>query len=441
MIQFTKSSILYGILFSISFWSCNSANQSKEDHHRSDSIAMDREYGDSVALQEPLATKPTNKFATIVGWKDGAMPKAPKGYKVVKFADNLNSPRNIYVAPNGDIFVAQSRTSEEGQADEKINARNIFRSASPNEVLVFQDMNGDGVADDKKVFLSDLAQPYGMLILGDHFYVANTDGLMRYPYDRKNGALNSKSGKKIVTLPAGGYNNHWTRNIISNKAGNKIYISVGSGSNVGENGMEHEVRRAVILEVNPDGSGERIFGSGLRNAVGMDIETQSNTLWTAVNERDELGDELVPDYITSVQAEKFYGWPYYYWGMQVDPRWKDRMPTDLPTSLKPDYAVGAHTASLGFAFNKAPGFETGAFIGQHGSWNRSEFVGYKVAFVPFANGKPSGKIQDFLTGFVANKEKKEVHGRPVGIAFTKNYMLVADDAANVIWAIIPEKAQ
>ena len=422
----------------MSLWSCNSTNQSKENHN-SDSLAMEREYGDSLVLQEPLATTPTNKFATIVGWKDGAMPKAPKGYKVVKFAENLNSPRNIYVAPNGDIFVAQSRTEEDGKEDEYLNARNIFRSPSPDEVLVFKDQDGDGIADDKQVFLSDLAQPYGMLILGDHFYVGNTDALMRYPYDSKSGTLSSKMGSKLVTLPAGGYNNHWTRNIIANKAGNKIYVSVGSGSNVGENGMEHEVRRAVILEVNPDGSGERIFGSGLRNAVGMDIEPQSNMLWTAVNERDELGDELVPDYITSVQAEKFYGWPYYYWGMQVDPRWKDRMPSDLPKSLKPDYAVGAHTASLGFAFNKAPGFETGAFIGQHGSWNRSEFVGFKVAFVPFVNGKPSGKTQDFLTGFVADKAKKEVHGRPVGIAFTKNYMLVADDAANVIWAVIPEK--
>ncbi|WP_166335479.1 PQQ-dependent sugar dehydrogenase [Sphingobacterium chungjuense] len=441
MNTFIKTSLFSGLFASLFLYSCNSSNQSKEGNTDHDSTTVEREYGDSLALQEPMATEPTNKYATIVGWKDGTMPKAPKGYKVVKFAENLNSPRNIYVAPNGDIFVAQSRTQKEGEKDEKIDARNIFRSASPNEILLFKDKNGDGVAEEKTIFLKDQAQPYGMLILGNHFYVANSDALVRYPYNSANGKVDASASEKLVSLPAGGYNNHWTRNIIANKAGNKIYISVGSGSNVGENGMEHEVRRAVILEVNPDGSGERIFGSGLRNPVGMDIEPQTNMLWTAVNERDELGDELVPDYITSVQAEKFYGWPYYYWGMQVDPRWKDRMPTDLPKSLKPDYAVGAHTASLGFAFNKAPGFETGAFIGQHGSWNRSEFVGYKVAFVPFVNGKPNGKTQDFLTGFVANKEKKEVHGRPVGVAFTKNYMLVADDAANVIWAVIPEKGK
>ncbi|MFD2743712.1 MULTISPECIES: PQQ-dependent sugar dehydrogenase [Sphingobacterium] len=441
MTYLIKKPVFYGLLFSISLFSCNSSNQEQKKHSINDSTKVDREYGDSIAIQEPMATKPTNKFATIVGWKDGAMPKAPKGYKVVKFAENLNSPRNIYVGPNGDIFVAQSRTDEEGKDDEYVNARNIFRSASPDEVLVFKDTNGDGIADEKNVFLNNLAQPYGMLILGDYFYVANTDALMRYPYDRQKGTLKSKSGTKLLTLPAGGYNNHWTRNIIANKDESKIFISVGSGSNVGENGMEHEVRRAVILEVNPDGSGERIFGSGLRNAVGMDIEPQTNMLWTAVNERDELGDELVPDYITSVQAEKFYGWPYYYWGMKVDPRWEGRIPENLPKSLKPDYAVGAHTASLGFVFNKAPGFEQGAFIGQHGSWNRSEFVGYKVAFIPFVNGKPNGKTQDFLTGFVANKDKKEVHGRPVGVAFTKDYMLVADDAANVIWAVIPEKTR
>ncbi|MCL7988172.1 PQQ-dependent sugar dehydrogenase [Sphingobacterium sp. lm-10] len=430
----------YGLLLSASIYGCNSSNTSSGgDQQVTDSTDVVHEYGEAIVPQEPFATEPTNKFATIVGWKDGETPKAPAGYKVVKFADGLNSPRNIYVAKNGDIFVAQSRTEEDGQSDEYVKARNIFRSPSPDEILVFKDNNGDGTADDKKVFLSGLKQPYGMLILGDHFYVGNTDALMRYPYSSQKGTLSSQKGEKLVTLPAGGYNNHWTRNLITNKAGNKIFISVGSGSDVGENGMEHEVRRAVILEVNPDGSGERTYGSGLRNAVGMDMEPQTNMLWTAVNERDELGDELVPDYITSVQAEKFYGWPYYYWGMHIEPRWKDRMPKNLPESQTPDYAVGAHTASLGFAFNKAPGFETGAFIGQHGSWNRSEFVGYKVAFVPFANGEPNGPVQDFLTGFIANKDKKEVRGRPCGIAFTKNYMLVADDAANVIWAIIPEK--
>lgn len=429
------------IALAISFASCNNSNNTdKKDTASSKQDSSSMEYGSDISVQEPLATEPIDKYAKIVGWDEGEMPQAPAGYKVVKFAEGLNSPRNIYVAANGDIFVAQARTPSEGKSAEKVAARNLNKDANPNEVLLFKDNDGDGKADEQTTFLKDLNLPYGMLILGDYFYVGNTDALVRYPYNAKQGKLTSTNGKSIVKLPAGGYNNHWTRNIITNKAQDKILISVGSGSNVGENGMEHEVRRANILEVNPDGSGERVYASGIRNPVGMDWESNSGKLWTAVNERDQLGDELVPDYITSVQSEKFYGWPYYYWGMHVDPRWKDKMPKDLAKSITPDYAVGAHTASLGLAFNKAPNFETGVFIGQHGSWNRSEFVGYKVAFVPFKDGKPSGKVQDFLTGFIANKEKGEVHGRPVGIAFTKNYMLVADDAANVIWAVVPDRS-
>ncbi|MFD2600359.1 PQQ-dependent sugar dehydrogenase [Sphingobacterium corticis] len=429
------------IALAISFASCNNSNNTdKKDSESSKQDSSSMEYGSDISVQEPLATEPIDKYAKIVGWDEGEMPQAPAGYKVVKFAEGLNSPRNIYVAANGDIFVAQARTPSEGKSAEKVAARNLNKDANPNEVLLFKDNDGDGKADEQTTFLKDLNLPYGMLILGDYFYVANTDALVRYPYNAKQGKLTSTNGKSIVKLPAGGYNNHWTRNIITNKAQDKILISVGSGSNVGENGMEHEVRRANILEVNPDGSGERVYASGIRNPVGMDWESNSGKLWTAVNERDQLGDELVPDYITSVQSEKFYGWPYYYWGMHIDPRWKDKMPKDLAKSITPDYAVGAHTASLGLAFNKAPNFETGVFIGQHGSWNRSEFVGYKVAFVPFEDGKPSGKMQDFLTGFIANKEKGEVHGRPVGIAFTKNYMLVADDAANVIWAVVPDRS-
>ena len=280
-----------------------------------------------------------------------------------------------------------------------------------------------------------------MLIIGKTFYVANTDGLVAYPYQNGQTKITA-AGKKILNLPAGGYNNHWTRNIITNKDSSKIYISVGSGSNVAEHGIDNEVRRACILEVKPDGSEERIYGSGLRNPVGMAWAPGTQTLWTAVNERDELGDELVPDYMTSVKEGGFYGWPYAYWGQHEDPSMKEKQRPDLvKQSLVPDLPLGAHTASLGLAFDEKrifPGhYAGGAFIGQHGSWNRSSFSGYQVAFVPFQNGKPSGMVEPFLAGFIANENNKEVYGRPVGVAFTNKYMLVADDASNTIWCVEP----
>ena len=278
-----------------------------------------------------------------------------------------------------------------------------------------------------------------MLVIGDSFYVANTDGLIRYPYKPGNTKITA-AGTKILSLPAGGYNNHWTRNLIANADNSKIYVSVGSGSNVGENGMEHEVRRANILEINPDGTGETIYASGLRNPVGMAWAPGSSTLWTAVNERDGLGDNLVPDYITSVKKGGFYGWPYSYFGQHEDPRMKGLKPDLVAKAIVPDVPVGSHTASLGLAFytgNKFPEkYSNGAFIGQHGSWNRSELSGYKVAFVPFKDGKPSGPLQDFLTGFVANVEKGEVYGRPVGVAVAADgALLVADDVSHTIWRV------
>lgn len=390
-----------------------------------------KEYGEQLQLPAPLETKPTNKFAKVIGWPEGKKPTAPEGFEVRKFAADLNSPRWIYQAPNGDIFVAEARTGKPGKgaADDPYN-----------KILIFKDTNADGVADSKSVYLSGLNQPLGMLILDNFFYVANTDGLYRYPYDPNAKELKGK-GEKIVDLPAGGYNNHWTRNIIADPNGKKIYISVGSGSNVGENGMEHEHRRAAILQINPDGSGEQIYASGIRNPVGMDWDISTGKLWTAVNERDELGDQLVADYITSVQAGKFYGWPYTYWGNHIDPRWKDKKRPEVSTqTVVPDYALGAHTASLGLAFNRSGNFPNGAYIGQHGSWNRSEFVGYKVIYVPFKDGKPSGQPQDFLHGFIADASKSEVYGRPVAVYFTKQgYLLVSDDAGNAIWTVMPKR--
>lgn len=399
-------------------------------------------YAQQPKLPKPFETKDVTNYSNVIGWPKGKTPIAPKGFKVTLFANNLQNARNIYVAANGDVFAAQANT--EALGIKKIGAaikgvsksQNLDKSA--NNILLFQDTNGDGIADTKRIFLKGLNQPYGMLVLGNWFYVANTDGLYRYPYKLGQTQV-SGAGKKILSLPAGGYNNHWTRNLLANANGTKIYIAVGSGTNIAEKGMGNEVRRAAILEINPDGSGEKIYASGLRNPVGIDLQPGTNTLWAAVNERDKLGDNLVPDYLTSVKPGGFYGWPYSYFGQNLDPRVKEQRPDLVKRAIIPDVALGPHTASLGLAFYNntqfPPHYRNGAFIGQHGSWNRSVLSGYKVVFVPFVNGKP-GKPEDFLTGFVAHINKGEVYGRPVGVAVTKDgSLLVADDASNRIWRV------
>lgn len=394
-------------------------------------------------LPEPFATKSSTKFSKVIGWPDHKMPAAPRGFMVERFAEGFNNPRNIYVAPNGDIFVSEGATK--ASEIKKLGAKMIGADKAQklgeggNRVVLLRDSDGDGVPELKTTFIAGLKQPFGMTILNGYFYVANTDAVLRWPYQDGMTEVTGE-GEKILTLPAGGYNNHWTRNLLTSADGSKIYVSVGSASNVGEHGMDEEIRRAAILEINPDGSGERIYADGLRNPVGMDIAPGTQTLWTAVNERDELGDDLVPDYLTSVQAGGFYGWPYSYWGQHVDPRLKGERPDLVARAIVPDIDLGSHTASLGLAFYDGEAFpakyRTGAFIGQHGSWNRSEFVGYKVAFVPFANGTPSGPPEDFLTGFIADPETREVYGRPVGVAVTKDgALLVADDGANIIWRV------
>lgn len=399
----------------------------------------------SDGLPEPYATRSSVNFSKVIGWPENVTPKAPEGFTVTRFAGGLNNPRWIYIAPNGDILVAEARTQRKGI--KKTVAKVIGQNASQNlndeeggnRVILFRDTDNDGVPDLTSIFLRGLNQPLGMLIIGSSFYVANTDGLWQYPYKEGDTKIEGQ-GKKIVDLPAGGYNNHWTRNIITNKAQDKIYISVGSGSNVGENGMEHEVRRANILVVNTDGSQEQVYASGLRNPVGMDWAPGTETLWTAVNERDGLGDDLVPDYITSVKPGGFYGWPYAYWGPNPDPRLQGERTDLVNKTIVPDVNLGSHTASLGLTFNTGTSFPAaytgGAFIGQHGSWNRSSLVGYKVVYVPFRDGRPSGAPRDFLTGFIVEPGKDEVYGRPVGVAFAKGgYLLVSDDAANTIWCV------
>jgi glucose/arabinose dehydrogenase len=399
-------------------------------------------------LPAPHETKSTTRFSKVLGWPKDKTPIAPAGFIVTRFADGLDNPRWIYQASNGDVFVAESNTVLSGikklgaSIHPRIKTQHYGTSA--NCITMFSDSNKDGIYETRSVLLEGLNQPFGMLILNNYFYLANTDGLIQYPYKVGDQKVLGP-GKKIVELPAGGYNNHWTRNIISNPQGTKIYISVGSGSNVGENGMENEVRRANILEVNPDGTGEQIYASGLRNPVGMSWAPGTETLWTAVNERDKLGDELVPDYFTSVQPNGFYGWPYSYYGKHEDPRMKENPRPDLVAkAIEPDVSLGSHTASLGLAFYNNAAFPSryhnGAFIGQHGSWNRSTISGYKVVFVPFENGNPSGGPEDFLTGFIKDINNAEVYGRPVGITvLADGSMLVADDASNVIWRVAAKK--
>lgn len=433
----TSIVILFSFIATTTFIKCNTGSKS----------AVQTSYNKDL-LAAPYSTKSTARFSKVVGWPKGKIPMAPPGFTVTRFADGLYNPRWIYQAPDGDIFVAESNTILSGL--KKIGAglhpriKTQHYGTSANRITMFKDSNHDGIPESRSVFLKGLNQPLGMLVLGNYFYVATTDGLMQFPYTP--GALNiSQPGKKRVDLPAGGYNNHWTRNIISNRHGTKIYISVGSGSNVGENGMENEVRRANILEVNPDGSGERIYASGLRNPVGMDWLPGTETLWTAVNERDNLGDELVPDYLTSVQQGGFYGWPYSYYGKHEDPRMKDHQRPDLiAKAIVPDVSLGSHTASLGLAFyNKTafPSFyQNGAFIGQHGSWNRSTLSGYKVVFVPFKNGKPAGEPIDFLTGFIKDLFAAEVYGRPAGVTvLADGSLLVADDVSGVIWRVVAKR--
>jgi len=375
-----------------------------------------------VELAAPYASESVNNDSKVIGWDENQTPKAPEGFTVTRFAKDLKHPRWTYVAPNNDIFVAESNTKD-----------------SANRITLLRDNDKDGTVDDQFVFMEGLNQNFGMLVIGDFFYVANTDGLYRYPY--KEGQTEMKAeGEKIVALSASGYNNHWTRNIITNEAKDKIYISVGSASNVGDQGMEKEERRANILEVNPDGSGEIIYADGLRNPVGMDWNPVTGDLWTAVNERDKLGNNLVPDYATSVKKGGWYGWPYSYYGQVKDPRWADDPHQDMvDKAIVPDVPLGNHTASLGLTFYTAGSFpqryENGAFIGQHGSWNRKPFSGYKVVFIPFQDGKPQ-QPEDFLTGFIDSNDESKVYGRPVCVATAPDgSLLVNDDDSGIIWRV------
>lgn len=396
-------------------------------------------------LPAPFATKSANNLSKVIGW-DGHKPIAPGDFTVEEFATGFDNPRWIYVAPNGDVLVAESNKNlsvveQVGGAIVGAGKSNSL-SRSADRISLLRDTNKDGIPDVRDTLLSGLNQPFGMLIIGKWLYVANTDALVRFPYESGQTKISAQA-QKIADLPANDKNQHWTRNIIANADNSKIYIAVGSGTNVADNGMDKELLRASILEVNPDGSDLKVYASGLRNPVGMGWAPGTKTLWTVVNERDGLGDELVPDYLTSVQKGGFYGWPYCYFGQNMDPRVKETQPELVKKTIVPDVNVGSHTASLGLAFYTGRSFPKkyhgGVFVSQHGSWNRSVLSGYKVIFVPFTNGKP-GKPEDFLTGYITDLEKSEVRGRPVGLAVLPDgSLLVADDVTNTIFRVRAKK--
>lgn len=390
---------------------------------------------------------PTVKIAPARGWPPGGTPSPAVGLQVNAFANDLDHPRWLYVLPNGDVLVAESNAPprpDHGKGIKGWFMKRFMKKAgaavpSANRITLLRDADGDGVAELRTTFLEGLNSPFGMALVGEHFYVANTDALMRFPYIGETSI--ASSGEKVVDLPAGSINQHWTRNVIAAIDGSRLYVSVGSASNIAEHGIEEEADRAAILEVDPVRRTSRLFASGLRNPVGLAWQPESGTLWTTVNERDELGSDLVPDYMTSVRDGAFYGWPYSYFGQNVDTRVSPQRPDLVATAVSPDYALGPHTASLGLAFydgNLLPSrFRNGAFIGQHGSWNRKPRSGYKVIFVPFQNGVPAGSPVDVLTGFLS--DDGNAFGRPVGVAVDRRgALLVADDVGNVIWRVTPE---
>lgn len=404
-------------------------------------------FGPSPQLPAPhKGLLPTIKIASAVGWPKGATPTPATDLTVNAFASGLDHPRWLYVLPNGDVLVAETNAPpkpDDGKGLRGFVQKQIMGKAgatvpSPNKILLLRDANGDGVAETRSEFITGLNSPYGMALVGGDLYVADTDAVLRFPYTTGETRIDAK-GQKIADLPAGTINHHWTKNIIATPDGAKLFVTVGSNSNVGENGLAAETNRAGILEIDRATGATRVFASGLRNPNGMGFEPRSGALWTAVNERDEIGDDLVPDYMTSVKEGDFYGWPFSYYGRHVDSRVKDQRPDLVAKATIPDYALGAHTASLGLTFGQGasalPGrYGDGAFIGQHGSWNRSVLNGYKVVFIPFANGRPNGAPQDVLTGFIDGQGRAQ--GRPVGVVIDKRGgLLAADDVGNVIWRV------
>jgi len=404
--------------------------------------------GPNPTLPGPEKTPlPTVNIAPAIGWPQGVQPAAPAGFRVTAFAAGLDHPRWVYVLPNGDVLVAESNAPPKPEAAKGIKAwitglmmkRAGAGVPSANRISLLRDGDGDGVAETRGVFLQGLNSPFGMALVGNELFIANADAIVKVPYQAGQTSIGA-APVKVTDLPGGPINHHWTKNLIASLDGSKLYATVGSNSNIAENGMAAEEGRAAIWEVDRATGAKRLFATGLRNPNGLAWEPQTKALWTVVNERDELGNDLVPDYLTSVKEGAFYGWPWSYWGQWVDVRVKPLRPEMVAKALKPDYGLGSHVAPLGLAFSDArtmpQNYASGAFIGEHGSWNRKPLSGYKVVFVPFEGGRPSSEPIDFLTGFLSPEGK--AYGRPVGVALDRRgALLVADDVGNVVWRVAP----
>ncbi|WP_300376037.1 sorbosone dehydrogenase family protein [Henriciella sp.] len=402
-------------------------------------------YGPSPVLPEPKTSLiPTVDIAKATGWPEGARPRAAKGLEVQAFAGGLDHPRWLHVLPNGDVLVAETNAPprpEDGDGIRGFFMKQAMKKAgaavpSANRITLLRDTDGNGVSDERHVFLDGLNSPFGMELIGDTFYVANTDAIVAFPYEPGATGI-AAEGRILTSLPAGEINHHWTKNIIASPDGSKLYATVGSNSNIAENGMSAEQGRAAIWEVDVATGEKRLFATGLRNPNGMDWNPASGALWTVVNERDELGNNLVPDYMTSVQDGAFYGWPWSYWGENVDTRVEPARPDMVARAIAPDYALGSHTASLGLEFSHRASlghaYGEGVFIGQHGSWNREPPSGYKVVFVPFNGARPAGNPREVLGGF---RVDDKALGRPVDVATAADgALLVTDDVGNTVWRV------
>jgi len=389
---------------------------------------------------------PPMRLARVIGWKQGEMPTVAPGLKIEALAQGLEHPRSIYVLPNGDILVVESKSPNVqpvrrpkdivmGWVESWVTSGG--NTGESNRITLLRDTNGDGKPQTRSVFLDHLASPFGVALVGLDLYVANTDAIVRYPYNEGDTKITAP-GTWLTPLPGGPIDHHWTKSLVASPDGSLLYVGVGSNSNITENGLEAEKNRAAIWEVDRPTGRWRIFASGLRNPNGLTFEPESGALWTVVNERDELGPDLVPDYMTSVKDGGFYGWPYSYYGQHVDPRVQPQRPDLVEKAIVPDYALSSHVAPLGLAFNTADSlpqkYRGGAFVGEHGSWDRPQFNGYKVVFVPFSGGRPSGKAEDVVTGFL--NANGEARGRPVGVAIDKSgALLIADDVGNTVWRV------
>jgi glucose/arabinose dehydrogenase len=403
------------------------------------------EYGPSPTLPQPKKSLiPTVNIAKAVGWPAGAMPSGAAGTVVDALATGLEHPRWLFVLPNGDVLVAETEAPSKPEDSKRISGKihnAVMKRAgsgakpSANRITLLRDI-GDGTAPERHIFLQGLNSPIGMALIGQTFYVADSDAVLSFTY--RDGDTEIRAAPtQLAALPAGTINHHWTKSLIASADGRKLYVGVGSNSNAAENGLEVEQERSAVWEIDPNTGTHRIYASGLRNPVGLAWEPKSGVLWVAVNERDELGDHVPPDYMTGLRDGAFYGWPFSYYGQHVDERVKPQNPALVASAIAPDYALGAHTASLGLCWaanSKLPAFRNGMFVGQHGSWNRKLHSGYKVVFVPFANGKPSGPPVDVLTGFLDAHDR--ALGRPVGVAIDKRGdLLVADDVGNAVWRV------